>query len=258
MSRGPSAAASAAEGRAPTGRLDAVVTLAGAVGGASLLIALFPSGALVSGMSVAASLVVPVIAGWSVLRRRPRMITSADRVTLVRVALIGVLTAALVLTIAGALPLRTWTVLVVATLATALDAVDGWVARRADRGTAAGARLDSETDAAALLVLSALLALTVGWWVLLIGMMRYLFVLGSVIRRPWRQTLPYSGFRRVVAAVQATVVVVGLGPVVPVSLAAMFAGSALAALLCSFGRDILLLEQTHRSAGSGRDHESES
>src|SRR6478735_8541894 len=60
----------------------------------------------------------------------------------------------------------------------ALDGVDGWMARRAGTASAFGARFDMETDAAFLLVLSAL-ALRygkAGAWVLLIGLMRYLFI----------------------------------------------------------------------------------
>ncbi|TLP74217.1 CDP-alcohol phosphatidyltransferase family protein [Nesterenkonia sphaerica] len=229
---------------AATGRWDAAVTVTAALGAAAALNVAFPAGAVVSGISVAASGIVPGIAGWSVARRRPRLITPADRVTLVRVVLIGVLTAAVVLVFAGAMPARTWTVLVIAACAAVLDAADGWVARRSNGGSGAGARLDAEADAAALLVLSALLAFTVGWWVLLIGLLRYAFALGTRLRRAWRQQLPYSGARRVVAGVQAAVVVVGLGPVVPVPLAAGSAAVALAVLLWSFGRDVVWLEQT--------------
>ncbi|TLP98612.1 CDP-alcohol phosphatidyltransferase family protein [Nesterenkonia salmonea] len=250
MTGRPVVPASGEQGGAPTGRVDSVLTVICAVAGAYVLTALYSPSLWAGVVSVASSSVIPVIAAVSVMRRRPPMITPADRVTLLRVALIGMLTGALVLTAVGALPVRTWTVLILASLAAVLDAVDGWVARHAGRGTAAGARLDGEADAAALLVLSALLAMTVGWWVLLIGLMRYLFVAGSLFRRSWRRRLPYSGFRRVVAACQATAVVVGLGPVVPIPVAGALAATALAALVLSFGRDILLLERVGRSAGS--------
>ncbi|WP_258935255.1 hypothetical protein [Nesterenkonia pannonica] len=52
---------------------------------------------------MAASLLVPAVAAWSIMRRRPRTVTAADGVTLLRVAIVGVLTAALVLAAAGAL-----------------------------------------------------------------------------------------------------------------------------------------------------------
>lgn len=243
MSARPSVPASAAEHRGSTGRIDSAASVGLAVAGAGVLAWLHSTGPTVTVVSLTASSVIPLVAAGSVLRRRPPAITAADRVTLLRVALIGMLTAALVLTVAGALPFRSWMVLIVASVAALLDAVDGWVARHAGRGTAAGARLDGESDAAALLILSALLAMTVGWWVLLIGVMRYLFVAGSLIRPRWRRDLPYRGSRRAVAAFQATAVVVGLGPVVPVPLAAALAAAALVTLVVSFGRDILLLER---------------
>lgn len=251
MTRRPAEQASSDTSGGPSGRLDSLITVATAIGGACVLTALQNPGPSTAAVSVASAVVIPVFAVRSVLRRQPPVITSADRVTLLRVALTGVLTAALVLAFTEAMPSRTWTVLILAGAAAVLDAVDGWVARRVGTGTSAGARFDSEADAAALLVLSALLAMTVGWWVLLIGLMRYLFVAASFLRPRWRRPRPYSGFRRAVAAAQATVVVVGLAPVVPVPLAAGLAGAALAALLISFGRDILLLERTSSSGGPG-------
>lgn len=242
MTGQPSAHASPTEGGPARGVLSAALMVAGAFAGAAVLTTGSAAGPAVGVASVAASLVIPLIAAWSVLSRRPRIVSPADHVTLLRVALIGVLTAALVLAAADALPARTWTVLILASLAAVLDAVDGWVARRTGTTSASGSRLDEESDAAALLVLSALLAMTVGWWVLLIGLMRYLFIAGSRIRRIWRRPLPHSGIRRYVAAAQAATVVVGLGPVVPVPLAAALAAAALAALLVSFGRDIWWLE----------------
>lgn len=182
------------------------------------------------------------------MRRRPPFITPADRVTLVRAALIGMLTGALALTVVGAMPSRAWTVVFIAAVAAVLDGVDGWVARRGGRGTTAGARLDGEADAAALLVLSALLTMTVGWWVLLIGLMRYLFMVGSLVRPSWRKDLPHSDFRRSVGAFQAVAMVMSLVPAVPVPVAAALAATALVALMVSFGRDIVFQERV-RSTG---------
>ncbi|WP_460682275.1 CDP-alcohol phosphatidyltransferase family protein [Nesterenkonia populi] len=244
----------ASAGSADRGGASGVVAAAAspllAVIGAGGLAVLASAGPAAGAVGAASSLVVPLIAAWSVIRRRRQAVTSADRVTLLRVALIGILTSALVLAIAGDLPSRTWIVLGLASAAALLDAVDGWAARRAGRGTDAGARLDAESDAAALLVLSALLAMTVGWWVLLIGLMRYVFAAGSLLRPHWSRALPYSSFRRAVAALQATAVVIGLAPIVPVPAAAALSGAALAALLVSFGRDALLLERMRHGSDS--------
>ena len=60
-------------------------------------------------------------------------------------------------------------------VALALDAVDGWVARRT-RMTAFGARFDGEVDAFLILVLSVYVARSIGAWVLAIGGARYVFL----------------------------------------------------------------------------------
>ena len=230
------------------GRVDGLASVVLAVAGAGVLAGISSTGPVVSAVTIASSSVIPVIAAGSIMRRRPPFITPADRVTLVRAALIGMLTGALALTVVGAMPSRAWTVVFIAAVAAVLDGVDGWVARRGGRGTTAGARLDGEADAAALLVLSALLTMTVGWWVLLIGLMRYLFMVGSLVRPSWRKDLPHSDFRRSVGAFQAVAMVMSLVPAVPVPVAAALAATALVALMVSFGRDIVFQERV-RSTG---------
>ena len=56
-----------------------------------------------------------------------------------------------------------------AAVALALDAVDGWVARRTGTATALGARFDGEVDAFLILALSVYVAPAYGAWVLAIG-----------------------------------------------------------------------------------------
>jgi phosphatidylglycerophosphate synthase len=193
--------------------------------------------------AVVVALIVPVVAAIALLRRRPPVVSPADRFTLGRVALTGVVSGATVLVLAGELAPRTWLVAAVVGLALALDAVDGYVARRTGTASAAGARLDMESDAALLMVLSVLVAPTVGWWVLSIGALRYLFVAASWIRPRLRGELAFSQFRRVVAALQGIGLVFALIPIVPVPLAIAVVAVVLALLLVSFGRDIVTLER---------------
>lgn len=200
--------------------------------------------ALVAVTVIAAAMLAPVIAAVSVLRRRPRRVTTADRVTLFRVALTGVLAATAVLIHAEALPPRTWTLAVVIGLALVLDAVDGAVARYTRSSSAAGARLDMEADAAALLIVSVIAAATVGWWAVAIGLMRYLFVAASWVRPALRGELNYSLFRRSVAATQAVALFLALLPVVPAWISGAILAIALTLLVASFGRDALTLERT--------------
>ena len=193
-------------------------------------------------LAVVVGLVVPVVATWALVRRRPAVVSPPDVATLARVALTGVVATATVLVLADQLPARTWAVALVVGAALLLDAVDGWLARATGTASPAGARLDMESDAALLLVLSVLAAVTLGWWVLAIGALRYVFVLASWVRPALRGELTPSLARRVVAAVQGIALLVALVPVVPPPLATAGVALALAALLVSFGRDVVDLE----------------
>ncbi|MBW0117031.1 CDP-alcohol phosphatidyltransferase family protein, partial [Pseudonocardia abyssalis] len=84
----------------------------------------------------------------------------ADVVTLARAALVG---GVLALVVHGAGPVP---IVVVASVALVLDAVDGRVARRTGTVSALGARFDMEVDAVLLLVLSVHVATLLGPWVL--------------------------------------------------------------------------------------------
>jgi phosphatidylglycerophosphate synthase len=123
-------------------------------------------------------------------------------------------------------------------LIAALDGVDGWLARRDRMTSAFGARFDMETDAALLLVLSVLAWRydKAGVWVLLIGLMRYLFVAAGWLL-PWL-TGPLSPTRRgrVVAVVQMVTLAIIL--VVPRPVASTAAATALALLVWSFAIDV--------------------
>ena len=187
-----------------------------------------------------------VLAAVAVLRRRPLTATVADRVTLTRVVLLTGSTAVTVLVLTGEVPARTWWLLLFTVPALLLDAADGAVARSTNSVTEAGARLDYQVDSGALVVLSLAVAPTLGYWVVLIGAMRYLFVACSWVRPSWRLPLPSSDFRRFVAGLQGAVLAVAMTPVVPVGLAATGVGVALALLLVSFGNAIVILETRNR------------
>jgi phosphatidylglycerophosphate synthase len=120
----------------------------------------------------------------------------------------------------------------------ALDGVDGWLARRQGMISAFGARFDMETDAALLMVLSVLVWRydQAGAWVLLIGLMRYLFVAAGAVL-PWLNG-PLTPTRRgrVVAVTQMVTLAIIL--VVPRPVAMTAAGTALALLTWSFAIDV--------------------
>jgi phosphatidylglycerophosphate synthase len=152
----------------------------------------------------------------------------ADRVTLGRALLSGCAAALVVERVDAAVVLTA-----VAALALVLDLVDGQVARRTGTASETGARFDMEVDAFLILVLSVHAAPSFGPWVLLIGLMRYFFVLAARIA-PWlRAPLPPSRARKLVAAYQGVcLVAVVLFPW------GWLLGSALVALVWSFGRDV--------------------
>ncbi|MGC4082591.1 MAG: CDP-alcohol phosphatidyltransferase family protein [Vicinamibacterales bacterium] len=130
-----------------------------------------------------------------------------------------------------------------ALLATLLDGVDGWLARRTRLASAFGARFDMETDALLILAL-AIIAWQhgkAGAWIVLAGAMRYLFVAAGYVWSWMNAPLPPSTRRKAVCVVQ----LVGLGLVVSPLLAApasvVAAAITLAALTWSFGVDVLWL-----------------
>jgi phosphatidylglycerophosphate synthase len=197
-----------------------------------------------------AGVVFVTVAAVSILRRQPAFSTVADRITLFRSVLAGGCTTLVALSFAGALPMRSWPLVLVAVPALLLDVVDGWAARKKGTASAQGARLDMEVDAALLLVLSIPAAIFIGPWVLAIGAMRYLFIAASWMRPALRQPLRFSRSRKVAGGFQGVVLVVALTPVVPVPVAALVLLVALALLVVSFGRDVWELERSHGSAAA--------
>lgn len=179
------------------------------------------------------ALVVTVLLLLAMRRYERWPLGPADLVTLVRVCLIGAVTA---LVVDGG---PTWALVSVAAVALVLDWVDGLVARGTRTASDFGARFDMEADAFLILVLSVYVSLELGPWVLAIGAMRYLFVAASW-RAPWlRGPLPSSLARKAVAAAQGIVLAVAASGVLPTPVAVAVVAGALAALVWSFGRDVV-------------------
>jgi phosphatidylglycerophosphate synthase len=169
-----------------------------------------------------------------------RRFGAANGITLLRLALVALLAAG-VGEPALQTPLLAWCVVVLATVDALLDAADGAIARRRGQASDFGARFDMETDALLIAVLSVLvLALDkAGAWVLAAGAMRYAFVLAAVAW-PWLAApLPPSVRRKTVCVVQIVTLIICLAPIVTPRWAGMIAGAGLAALVYSFGADIL-------------------
>ncbi len=136
------------------------------------------------------------------------------------------------------LPVATATLVTLASIALALDFVDGWLARRTGTQSALGAKLDGEVDAFLIGVLSIEVAPTAGGWVLLIGLARYAF-LAAGWALPWlRAPLPRRDWRKTVTAAQGVALVVAASGVPPLWLSRVLLLVALALLAESFGRDV--------------------
>lgn len=162
----------------------------------------------------------------------------ADRVTLVRAVLSTVVAVLAVVSLVRFVD--PWLVISVAGVALVLDRVDGEVARRTGTASAFGARFDMETDAYLLAALSVYVAPGVGWWVLLIGAARYLFLLAQALVPRLRRPAPPRRWCKVVAVVQGVTLSVAASPVLPARLDAVLLAVALALLVESFvheGRD---------------------
>jgi hypothetical protein len=161
-------------------------------------------------------------------------LTRADRVTLARAALVAVVAALVADSFVE--PVSVAILVSVAAVALALDAVDGWVARRTVTGSV-GARLDGEVDAFLILVLSVYVARSTVPWVLLIGAARYGFAAGEWAL-PWmREQLPPRYWRKFVAATQGIVLTVATANVLPWAATRVLLAGALILLAESFGRD---------------------
>lgn len=133
------------------------------------------------------------------------------------------------------------TVVALAVAALLLDLVDGPVARWTGSSSVFGARFDGEADAFLLLVLSAYVARSFGAWVLLIGVLRYVFAVGGWLL-PWLQEqLPHRYWRKVVTAIEGVVLTIAAAEVAPQALTYLALVVALALLAESFGRDVLWL-----------------
>ena len=165
----------------------------------------------VAGVACAAVMNAALIRG--VRRYRTNRLSPADWVTLARATLaVGV--AALVANSFGE-PAHVTTLVTLSAVALALDAVDGWVARRSETTSKLGAQFDGEVDAFLILVLSVYVARSTGAWVVAIGLARYAFFAAGWIW-PWmRAPLPPRYWRKVVAATQGIVLTVAATDVVP-------------------------------------------
>jgi len=172
-------------------------------------------------------------------RSRAHRFGPANAVTAARSALIGIVTALVVTSLTQ--PVSSALIAALVAPALALDAVDGWVARRTGSATPLGARFDMEADAFLILVLSVVDVRIVGGWILAIGLMRYAFAAAGWLF-PWlRATVPFRYWRKVVAAVCGVTLAAIATGLLPSPVDVLVGVVALGLLIESFGRDVIWL-----------------
>ena len=220
-----------------------------ALGGVALLVGVsFASHLSVAGWvaGVAYLAVSSTLLSVGLARRGMPRLGPANSVTTARSALVGAVTAVVVSSFGSPMPPALLVALVVPALA--LDAVDGWVARRTRSVTPLGARFDMEVDAFLLLVLSVSAGPMLGWWTLAIGLMRYAFVAAAWVF-PWLGAqLPPRYWRKVVTAVCGIALALAASALAPLPTVDVAVGIALALLVESFGRDVIWLVRTRATA----------
>jgi len=184
----------------------------------------------------------------------------ANRVTLIRAGIAAVLSAIAIegLTVGyNGLELGaprgnvwSWAVVTAALAALILDGVDGWLARRLELTSPFGARFDMEVDALSVLALCMLVVVSgrAGNWVLLMGLMRYGFLALGRLWPTLAAPLPPSLRRQTICVLTTLALLASLLPAVQAPGPGILLGSSMAALVWSFGADILTL----LTSGRGR------
>ena len=135
-----------------------------------------------------------------------------------------------------------------AAAALGLDGLDGFLARRLRQASAFGARFDMETDALTMLALALLIWISgqTGAWVLLAGLLRYIFIVGGWLWRALAEPLPPRKRRQAACVTQMAAMITALAWPPGSGWGAGICGAGLAFLGYSFGVDIVWLVRRAR------------
>lgn len=130
-----------------------------------------------------------------------------------------------------------------------LDGIDGWLARHTGSASAFGAHFDMETDALLILIMTQELWQrgALGLWILTSGLLRYVYVLHSMIASQGASLMPRSSFGRVAFATLTIGLATAFG--FPNILGALAAAVGTVLVSVSFARSFYW---TWRSTGSAK------
>jgi phosphatidylglycerophosphate synthase len=174
----------------------------------------------------------------------------ADWVTLTRLVLIAGVAGLVADSFSR--PVSITALVTLSSVALALDAVDGQVARRTGTDTPLGARIDGEADAFLILLLSIFVSRDYGSWVLAIGAARYALLLAGWVM-PWLAApLPPRYWGKVVAAVTGIVLTVAVSGLLNRLTGTIAVAAVLLLLAESFGRNVIWLYRTGAGPGTRR------
>ena len=179
-------------------------------------------------------------------RHRTARFGPANAITAMRSTLVGLITALIATSFTE--PVSVSLLIGLTVPALALDAVDGWIARRTHTISALGARFDMEVDAFLILALSAYVSQDLGWWVLTMGVLRYALGAAEWFIPALRVTAPPRYWRKVVAAIAGIALALAASDLAPSAVDYLVTAVALVLLLESFGRDILWMLRQSRPA----------
>jgi phosphatidylglycerophosphate synthase len=199
---------------------------------------------------VAYGLVLCGLLGAGLNRAGMARLGAANVVTLSRAVLVGGVTALVVTSFSQ--PVSTPVLVAVAGVALAMDGVDGQVARRTRTTTALGARFDMEIDSFLVLMLSMYAGHRFGWWIVALGVYRYVFWAASFKLTWLTAATPPRFSRKVVAAAQGVVLAVATANLLPAPLLTAALTAALAAVTWSFALDIAWLHRARRVRAAAR------
>jgi phosphatidylglycerophosphate synthase len=164
----------------------------------------------------------------------------ANRVTMARAVLVAIVAGAIG---APASPMVAAGAALAGLAVTMMDGLDGWMARRTRMASRFGARFDMEIDALLILALAILTWQNgkAGAWVVLSGLLRYVFVAAGWLLPKMREPLPASRRRQAICVVQVGGLILALEPFVTPPLSELIASAALLALVYSFAVDTMWL-----------------
>lgn len=185
----------------------------------------------------------------ALIRSGRQRLGPADKITLVRSALVGGVLALVVTDVTS--PVPAVVLVTLGAVALVLDGVDGRVARATGTASPLGARFDMEIDAMLILILSVQAVRSVGCWVLLIGASRLLF-LAAGLCWPWlRGDIPPRYWAKVVTVIQVVVLLLVATGLLPRPVSVGLCLAALVLLAEAFGWSVWRLAVNRHPANRG-------